>query len=1034
MKSKYLFSFGLLALLLGGCGGSSNPSTSEGEISQKDGIYQEDDSSQKEVETIIGHVIDSPIWGLSYSCTGQKSLTTDQFGTFECESLPVTFKVGDLVVGHVATMPKDEKIYPQDIIGVSRDKVEDKDVVVLTRFFQTLDDDGVIDESIKIKPSLAKEFTFKEETELTTLDEVALNSMLQDKIGKDLVGKEAAQKHLRKNLVDGKTPVDIELSLVMPDIPKGLDGKAVVNGIYRIEGGEVKSILSKDVTYTSGDKSIATIDSDGKITALREGNVAINAKYGNLTAQSDLHVTHTSLTRIEIEEPTIAQLTSLALGKGAYFRVKGFYSAEGIEKDVTKQVVWSSKSPLLSNIYATGNWTGSPYNISASGEGNASLLATVFDLSDKVEFAIQKSDITHIGIHVKNVELPLGKRMYLYNASLLGYYVDDSNTSVVDRNVTWSVDDENVLEKSGDSFIAKEKGEATLSAKYLDFEDSVKITVVDPVIESISLYIQDYSLHIGDKTNVHVRARYTDGKEEDMPDNVILKNLNPTIFSITSDGNITALKGGQGTLEAIYVGKDKNVTAMQYIYVQKPYVEPIATAITITTGTSDAIRLGSGIYLSLKVTYDQQNPGTNVVTGGTENFYVGTGSTLSDTYTDRNGVTWTVDDSSIAAFYTPNGRYLKGLKTGEVTVTAKLGNLTTSKTLKVVGPTSVEVSMESSDELALNKSKTLTLVAIYSDGVKQTISSDDVYWEVDDSSIAKLNVSYNASLEGIKKGEVTVTAKYLDLTATSVIKVVGPTDIAISFSGSDEIPFGSSKRLSFQAMYADGSKQSVNQNDIYWEVDDSTIAKLDVGYYDASLQAIQKGEVMVTAKYGDLSTSKIFKVIDPIFESIQIEPAYNSSVFIGMTKQFKVIARYSDGSQKDINESVTWQVMSNIATVTEDGKVTGISEGTTRLKATYQDKSVLISINVQKVELSYLRATNERRDINVNETVQLQVVGYYNDGTEKEIIKDIVWTSEDESIVTVESSGKVTAKKSGETIVKADVDGKSANFYIFVKF
>ena len=1032
MKSGYLFSFSLLALFLVGCGGSSTP---QGNSSGIDSISKEANLPKKEVKTIIGHVIDSPIWGLEYRCKGQTSKTTDQFGTFECESLPVTFKVGDLVVGHISTMPQDAKIYPQDIIGVSRDKVDDSDVMELTRFFQTLDDDGRIDEVIKIEASLLEKFVFKNKIDLTTLDEGALLDIAVDKIGRPLVAKEAAEKHLRKNLVDGKKPAAIELSLLMPATPKGLESKAIVNGIYTIADGQVKCILTKEVIFTSSDTSIATIDNNGKIKALTEGTVEISAKYGDLTTTAHLRVTHTTLTKIEISTPTMAELTRLALGGEAFFRVKGFYSADGIEKDVTSQVIWSSKSPLLSDIDATNpnnNNNYYPYRLKANGVGKASLLATLFDLTDKVEFDIQASEITRVGINIKDVKIPLGSTMSRYNL-LLGYYADDSNRTLgynfgeKDPAISWTVDNENILEYSNFSsqYIAKEKGEVTLTAKYKTFEDSIKLTIVDPAIKTLVID-SDNNLYIGDSTKVRVIGNYTDGKEENITSKVLFKSLNPAIFSITPDGNLTAIKEGYGHFEVTYVGADKNITSTKYITVQKPYVAPVPVEISIQPEGSDEIHLGSGKRLYLRVAYDNGQVSDASYIGGQN---ISIGHSASDTYTDTNGVTWTIDDKSIASFNTSRGSYLQGLKIGEVTVRATVGDLTTSKTLQVVGPTSVAIFMEGSNTLSLGQTKSLSLHAIYSDGSKEAISSDDIYWEVDNRTVAKLNMSYNTLLSGMQKGEVTVTAKYLGHTTTSVINVVGPTSIIISSGNTQEMPIGSSKNLTLQALYADGTTQSI-YSDISWEVDNSDIANMTGDY----LRASKKGEVTVKATYHDLTTTKTFKVIDPLFEGIEITPLYASNVFIGETKQFNVVEKYSDNSQKDVNGSVVWKVMSNIATVSEDGKVTGIYEGTTKLKATYKDNSTFTNITIIKVALSYLRAINSYNNIDINTTVQLQVEGHYNSGMEKDLTKDLTWASDNETIATVDNSGKVTAIASGGTYIRVTHNsGKSTTFYINVQ-
>ena len=47
---------------------------------------------------------------------------------------------------------------------------------------------------------------------------------------------------------------------------------------------------NKAVTWESSDKSVATVDANGKVTALKDGSATITAKVGKLTATCALTV------------------------------------------------------------------------------------------------------------------------------------------------------------------------------------------------------------------------------------------------------------------------------------------------------------------------------------------------------------------------------------------------------------------------------------------------------------------------------------------------------------------------------------------------------------------------------------------------------------------------------------------------------------------------------------------------------------------------------------------------------------------------
>lgn len=124
------------------------------------------------------------------------------------------------------------------------------------------------------------------------------------------------------------------------------------------------------------------------------------------------------------------------------------------------------------------------------------------------------------------------------------------------------------------------------------------------------------------------------------------------------------------------------------------------------------------------------------------------------------------------------------------------------------------------------------------------------------------------------------------------------------------------------AKYSDDTQQTLYHN-VSWEIDNNDISKITISYRDASLQALKIGEVSVTARYDDLIASKKFTILEPVYKSFYLD--YGSdTMYIGESKKLQALASYSDGSRRDIVDSITWQVMSNIATVTNDGTVTGL--------------------------------------------------------------------------------------------------------------
>ncbi len=166
MQKQQLLKILSLSLLLTACGSNSS------------------NNNNSNLEDKIGYFIDSAVVGVDYKCSSKIDLTGDD-GKFACSSLPVSFYIGSTKLGSITQIPKDNKIFPQDIVGVDREKVDNSEVVKLATLLQSLDSDGDASNGITISPYIRKEFTSEEETslediELTKLEELHPNITFLD--------------------------------------------------------------------------------------------------------------------------------------------------------------------------------------------------------------------------------------------------------------------------------------------------------------------------------------------------------------------------------------------------------------------------------------------------------------------------------------------------------------------------------------------------------------------------------------------------------------------------------------------------------------------------------------------------------------------------------------------------------------------------------------------------------------------------------------------------------------------------------------
>ncbi|MFD0714744.1 beta-N-acetylglucosaminidase domain-containing protein [Paenibacillus sp. GCM10027626] len=150
---------------------------------------------------------------------------------------------------------------------------------------------------------------------------------------------------------------------------------------------------------------------------------------------------------------------------------------------------------------------------------------------------------------------------------------------------------------------------------------------------------------------------------------------------------------------------------------------------------------------------------------------------------------------------------------------------------------------------------------------------------------------------------------------------------------------------------------------------------------------------------------------------------------IGQTHQSVVYGLYDHGDKQIITEAVEFaSAHPEIASVDSTGKVTALKEGETVITAKFQGfeatAAVTVSPNaVENPKLSSIELGTGEYRLEIGQTHQSVIYGLYDNG-DKQIIKETVeFASAHPEIASVDSTGKVTALKEGETVITAKFQG-----------
>jgi len=154
-----------------------------------------------------------------------------------------------------------------------------------------------------------------------------------------------------------------------------------------------------------------------------------------------------------------------------------------------------------------------------------------------------------------------------------------------------------------------------------------------------------------------------------------------------------------------------------------------------------------------------------------------------------------------------------------------------------------------------------------------------------------------------------------------------------------------------------------------------------------------------------------------------------STTFIGESTGFTAIGTFtappgssSPSSQSEL-EDVSWSVADTaIATVDGDGRVTGVSAGSTQVTASRDDFSATATITVTPADLLGIVITPPAATVGTGQTVTFTAQGSYQNSptsTPTTGPVSVSWTSSDTSVATVDGAGVVSGVGPGTAIITA---------------
>ena len=486
---------------------------------------------------------------------------------------------------------------------------------------------------------------------------------------------------------------------------------------------------------------------------------------------------------------------------------------------------------------------------------------------------------------------------------------NDNNNTETTNEIEYKSEDETIAIVDEDGEIeAVSPGTTEINVKDNQGNEDHAIVIVKE--DELIIFNKDYTIYNGDEIIIGCSLNSNTYKMKDIK--WTSSNLN--IVTVDNTGKVTTVNTGT----AIITASVGNIKETVKIEVKENIVLP--TDIELTTNSIGLLE-GESIQVSAKVIPENS-----------------TNNTLS----------WSSNNTNIA---TVSNGLIVGKSEGNTTIIVSTSNGIRKEISVNISKKKVETEPENTEillknikinvgNLTLEEGNTTQINAILE---PSNATNKDIVWVSSNPNIASIN--QNGTITAIKEGTTTITVSSLANSEIndSIVLTVKKNSTAVTSVRINEqnlkVKKGTESRLTVTVL----PSTAVNKN-VIWTSSNTNIATIDS---NGIITAKNIGTTNITATSAENNTIKATCTItvEPVDVSNIAVSNTNISIKTGESATISITVQPSNAE----NKTVTWTSSNtNIATVDNNGKITGISKGTTTITVkSNSNPSIYKTINVE---------------------------------------------------------------------------------------
>jgi uncharacterized protein YjdB len=315
--------------------------------------------------------------------------------------------------------------------------------------------------------------------------------------------------------------------------------------------------------------------------------------------------------------------------------------------------------------------------------------------------------------------------------------------------------------------------------------------------------------------------------------------------------------------------------------------------------------------------------------------------------------------------------------------------------------------------LSVGGSETLTANVAPVYATNKTIT-----WTTSDATVATVDNTGKVTAVKVGTAKIKAAAGGKEAECTVTVSAVAVSSVTLSKT-STSLVVGANETLTATVLPANASEKTVT-----WTTSDATVATVD---NTGKVTAVKVGTAKIKAAAGGKEAECTVTVTAaPVAVTGVTLNKSTTSLAVGANETLTATVLPTEAT----NKTVTWTTSdATVATVDSTGKVIAVKVGTAKITATAGGKSAECSVTVTAATVavtSVTLKTSTSLTVGANETLTATVL------PANATNKTVTWTTSDETVATVDATGKVTALKAGTAKITATAGGKSAECSVTV--